>query len=449
MQITDLNSHGGIGANCLLLQAEGINIVIDAGIHPKEMGLSAVPHLKRLRDLEIDLIFLTHCHLDHLGALPLLAREHPATPIIMSRESESLFQRMLRNSCRVMERQRDEKGMSEYPLYSYRDINNCSHQVIGIPPGHPRLFELPSGERINFTLHRAGHIPGAVGLTIEHRHKRLFHTADVLFQKTDMLDGAEFPKGPFDSLILETTRGTTERIRSREAEMQRLLDTIDATTDRGGSILIPVFALGRMQELITVLYNARMSGRLGKLPIYVSGLGIDLLNQIDRMGRNNPTLRARKRFLRELEAEKLPDRHIAGKKRPSIYLLSSGMMVENTPSYNAASTLLDAPQHTVAFVGYCDPDTPGGKLLATQKGDSFLFKTIEKRVEVQADIEKFDLSSHADRDELADFAIQSQAKSIVLTHGDQAARDWFKAYLGAKVPSASIVDPVPLQRFRI
>lgn len=446
MHLTDLNSQGGIGANCLLLQMGGVNIVIDAGIHPKESGLSAVPKLSLLRDLEIDLIFLTHCHLDHLGALPLLAREHPTTPIIMSRESEGLFQRMLRNSCRVMERQRDEKGISEYPLYNYRDINQCSQQVIGIAPGHPRLFELASGERLTFTLHRAGHIPGAVGLLIEHRHRKLFHTADVLFQSTDMLSGASFPKLRVDTLIIETTRGGTERLRPREAELERLLDTIEETTHRGGSILIPVFALGRMQELITTFHKARSQGRLGNLPLYVSGLGIDLLNQIDRLGRHNPHLNAKKRYLRELGAEKLPENHVAGKKRPSIYLLSSGMMVENTPSYMAAAALLEDPRHTIAFVGYCDPDTPGGQLQATAAGESFYFRTIEKRAEVRAKIEKFDLSSHADRDELADFAVQSQAGTVVLTHGDPEAREWFKARLASALPASAIVDPVPLQK---
>jgi Cft2 family RNA processing exonuclease len=446
MHITDLNSHGGIGANCLLLQMDGVNIVIDAGIHPKESGLSSVPKLSLLRDLEIDLIFLTHCHLDHLGALPLLAREHPATPIIMSRESEGLFQRMLRNSCRVMERQRDEKGISEYPLYNYRDINQCSHQAIGIAPGHPRLFELTSGERVTFSLHRAGHIPGAVGVLIEHRHKKLFHTADVLFEDTALLSGAHFPEGPFDKLIIETTRGATERLNPRAMELERLLDTIEQTTDRGGSILIPVFALGRMQELITFFHTARASGRLSNLPLYVSGLGIDLLNQIDRLARNNPHLHSLKRHLRELGAEKLPENHAAGKKRPSIYLLSSGMMVENTPSYMAAATLLEDERHTIAFVGYCDPDTPGGKLQASAKGEPFLFKTIEKQVEIRAEVLKFDLSSHADREELVDFAVRAQPRSILLTHGDQAARDWFKGRLGERLPDSSVVDPVPLQK---
>ncbi len=445
MQLTDLNSPGGIGANCLLLQFDGLNIVIDAGLHPKLVGMPALPRLGRLRGLPIDLIFLTHCHLDHLGALPVLAKDHPNTPIIASRETEGYYKRMLQNSYQVMDRQRTELGVGEYPLYSHRDIAATTRQMIGLLAGQPRHFETNSGQRITFTLHESGHVPGAVGLLLEHHHRRIFHTGDVLFSDTALLNGARFPGGDMDTVIIETTRGATARQADRESEINRLLATIGHTASHGGSVLIPVFALGRMQELLRVFQMARADGRLKRLPIYISGLGIELLNQFDKLSRKNSSVRIRKRILRELGAVKLPDSHHPGRCGPAIYLVSSGMMVENTPSYRVAAELLGSHQNTICFVGYCDPDTPGGTLLNLQQGDKFLFKAYRKTVQALAHIEKFDLSSHADREDILHYAMERNPRAVVLTHGDQPARDWFRDRITEIDPACKVVDPEPLR----
>lgn len=447
MQLTDLNPPGGIGANCLLLQLDSLNIVVDAGLHPKMLGRKALPKFELLRSIPIDLIFLTHCHLDHLGALPVLARDHPNTPIIASRDTEAFYKRMLRNSYQVMDRQRIEHGVADYPLFSYSDITTCARQMIGLLPGQPRLFESLRGDRFNFTLYPSGHIPGAVGLLLEHRHRRIFHTGDVLFEDSMMLKGANFPGGEMDTVIVETTRGATQREASREDELKRLLHTIQTTTSHGGSILIPVFALGRMQELITFFHDSMRSGDLPDVPLFVSGLGIDLLNKFDQLSRKNKGLRCRRKMMRELGAEKMPRSHRPGNSGPAIYLLSSGMLVENTPSYMAAAALLDSHQNTICFVGYCDPDTPGGKLLKVRQGDKFVFKALKKTVPALAHIEKFDLSSHADREELLDYTLQRNPRAVVLTHGDPEARNWFRQQIESVRPDGEckIVDPEPLK----
>ena len=109
MLYTDLNPSGGMGSNCSLLEIGPFKLVIDCGINPKEVGLKAVPALDRLQDHYIDLAILTHCHLDHLGALPLLVRQIPDTQVLMSIPSEMIYQRMLHNSVNVMRRQREEE----------------------------------------------------------------------------------------------------------------------------------------------------------------------------------------------------------------------------------------------------------------------------------------------------------------------------------------------------
>jgi Cft2 family RNA processing exonuclease len=123
------------------------------------------------------------------------------------------------------------------------------------------------------------------------------------------------------------------------------------------------------------------------------------------------------------------------------------MMVENTPSYLLASGLVGNARNGVGFVGYCDPDTPGGKLLAAKPGDNVVFEAAHTLVTLKARIERFALSGHAEREELLAFATQTGARTIVLTHGDPPARAWFKQKLAESLPQANVIDPVPLQTY--
>ena len=84
MKLTDLNRQGGIGANSLFLQIGTLNILVDAGLNPKTPGLGALPDFDLLRGVELDLIIITHCHLDHIGGLPVVMRQHPKTPVLLT-----------------------------------------------------------------------------------------------------------------------------------------------------------------------------------------------------------------------------------------------------------------------------------------------------------------------------------------------------------------------------
>jgi Cft2 family RNA processing exonuclease len=125
------------------------------------------------------------------------------------------------------------------------------------------------------------------------------------------------------------------------------------------------------------------------------------------------------------------------------------MMVENTPSYVLASGLAGHARNTIGFVGYCDPDTPGGRLIQAKPGDSFLFEAAHVRTKLKAHVERFELSGHADREELVAFAMQTRARSIVVTHGDPPARAWVARQLATKMPQSKVLDPVPLQTYQV
>ena len=125
------------------------------------------------------------------------------------------------------------------------------------------------------------------------------------------------------------------------------------------------------------------------------------------------------------------------------------MMVERTPSYTLASGMVSHARNTIGFVGDCDPDTPGGQLLATKPGDQFIFAAANVTAKIKAHIDRFELSGHADREELLEFAVQTGARSIVLTHGDPPARAWFAKELAIQLPSAKVLDPIPLQVYQV
>lgn len=452
MKLIDLNRDGGIGANSLFIQLGDLRVLVDCGLHPKKVGRAATPDLTALRGAPLDLIIITHCHLDHIGSLPVVMREHPNTPVIMTIGSRMLIERMLHNSANVMMRQREEDKIPDYPLFTHDDIDRCAGRLTGLPMGHVKKFR-GARDEIEITFHHAGHVAGAAGVEIRHKHRAIFFTGDVLFENQRTLAGAKFPAGHFDTLVMETTRGITERPAGKERvnEVSRLVASINDTITRGGSFLLPVFALGRMQEILSIVHDARKFGRLVECPIYASGLGMDLADYFDEITRKTKSLQFNRGIIKDLKIRPTPRKLAAGEdpQQKSLYIVSSGMMVERTPSYTLASGLLGHARNTIGFVGYCDPDTPGGQLLASKPGDEFLFKAANVKTKVKAHIERFELSGHADREELLEFAVQTSARSIVLTHGDAPARAWFAASLAAQAPNARVLDPVPLQTYQV
>jgi len=452
MKLTDLNRDGGIGANSLFIQLGDLNILVDCGLHPKKVGRAATPDFKPLRGITLDLIIITHCHLDHIGSLPVAMREQPNTPVIMTTSSRMLIERMLHNSANVMLRQKEEEKIPDYPLFTHDEIDRCAKRLTGLPFGHAKHFR-GAKDDIEVIFHPAGHVAGAAAVEIRHKHRQIFITGDVLFESQRTLVGAKFPAGHFDTLIMETTRGTTERPIGKERgnEIARLITSINDTIKRGGSYLIPVFALGRMQEILSVIHDARKFGRVAECPIYASGLGVDLADYFDEIARKTKHVQFNRNILKELQIKPLPRKMNAGEdpQQNALYIISSGMMVERTPSYTLASGLVSQARNTIGFVGYCDPDTPGGQLLAAKPGEDFIFEAVHVKAKIKARIERFELSGHADREELLEFAVQTGARSIVLTHGDPAARDWFAAQLAEKAPQSKVLDPVPLKTYQV
>ena len=442
MQLTDLNSDVDIGANCMLAEIGPFRILVDCGLHPKKLGRAALPQLGLVRDLSLDFIVLTHCHLDHVGALPVALREHPQTHVICSPASRIVATRILRNCVSVMLRQRDEAHVNDYPLFTYSELDRVDAALTALPLGVPKTFH-GNDDEITFTLFPAGHVAGAVGCLIEYKRRKIFFTGDVCFHDQETVEGAAFPREKIDTLVLETTRGATEPTETtREKEVARLVNDIAGTLSGGGSVLVPAFAFGRMQELIHILCKAKSAGKIPKnIPVFCTGLGLDLADYFDMMARKTGDVRFHRSLLKDLGVQPLRTWEEPGNDVPvqGIYLLSSGMLVEHTPAWHIAANMLGHARNLIAFVGYCDPGTPGGRLLTRTNVDELRFADMNFIARVLATVSQYGLSGHTSRERMMGFVYGVEPRVAVLTHGEPAAREWFEEEFAIELPKTKTV----------
>jgi Cft2 family RNA processing exonuclease len=126
VNITNLNPDTDIGASAWLVEVDGHRILLDAGMHPKREGRDGLPLFGKAGNVEVDAIAISHCHHDHVGALPVACRHFPKAHVLMSELSYFLVERVLHNSVNVMTRQRDELGIREYPLYTHDEVDDIA-----------------------------------------------------------------------------------------------------------------------------------------------------------------------------------------------------------------------------------------------------------------------------------------------------------------------------------
>lgn len=441
----------GIGANCYVLDTGMERIVLDAGMHPKQKGLDCLPDLTLLEDGTADAIIVTHAHLDHVGALPVLMRRHPGARVYMSELTAELSDAMLHNSCNVMTFQRDQDGIREYPLFTHREVDALERRWLKVHPG--KRFEAGSnGARCEFF--EAGHLPGSVGVRFELGGMRVFYAGDVHFEDQTLQPAAVFPETDIDVLIMECTRGAAERSAeyTREREGRRLAEAIMQTVDRGGSVLMPVFAVGKTQEMLLLLHELRLSGHLSpRVPIHIGGLSSRMTQIIDK---HCDTAHRRHQGFKILESMGGLIRAKKGERDLSyapgrIYAISSGMMTENTASNDFAFRFIDNPKNSVLFVGYADPESPAGHLLKTPVGESVKLHHSHSPVVRRCDIQTFDFSGHAPRQSIIDYISKVRPRKLLLVHGDEPAVAWTVAAVTAAVPETEIIVPMPGEKIRL
>jgi Cft2 family RNA processing exonuclease len=360
---------------------------------------------------------------------------------------------MLHNSVNVMTRQQEELKLDGYPLFTHRSIEQASRFWRHCPLERPVTLDgdrsAEGSRESTVTFHDAGHILGSTGVMIRSEGKKFFYTGDVNFEDQTIQTGARFPEDPVDVLLMETTRGDAPVPEgfTRVSEEQRLAKAVAAALEEGASVTIPVFALGKTQELMAMIWKMQRERIIPPTPVYIGGLGSKITAVYDTMAaqvsRNLPKL--------QLMSEVAP--YVAGgaeiqslnPRKRAIYALSSGMMTENTLSNIFAHKVLPDPSQYLFFVGYADPNSPGGRIRSARQGDHVAIDSKGGSLPFLCHREIFTLSAHARREDLLGYAIKVRPKTILLVHGDDPAIDWFRRELYAALPGTKVITPPPGQ----
>ncbi len=452
MKIINLNPADEIGASSWFVEIGGHRLLMDAGTHPKRDGNDSLPLYNLVKKEDVDAVVLSHCHHDHVGSLPVALRHFPKAHVLMTELSYFILERVLHNSVNVMRRQREELGIREYPLFTHDEVDEIAPLFQGFRSNREiewAAFHKTRSGKPSPTLefHDAGHTLGAAGVMVRAPKETLFFTGDVSFHDQTLLKGARFEDVRADVLIMETTRGTraTPKGFTREAELERLTESIIRVLKRKGSVLIPTFALGRTQEILAHLALQMRAGRLKRQPIYIGGLGRVFTEIYDLQAHRTHRKHSGLKLTEALELQVLekgqPEKiRLGGGK---IFVVTAGMMSENTAAHELAVRMAGDKNHGIFFAGYADPSTPGGRFKASKLNEPFIFSPSVGEIVRRCEMDDFDLSAHANREELLDFVGQVEPRTVVLGHGDPAARTWFEKQIHARWPKIKVAQPKP------
>lgn len=421
-------------------------------MHPKNTGEDALPLFKAIADREIEAILISHAHQDHIGTLPLAMRRFPGARVFMSETTAEVGSVLLHNSVNVMTRQREEIGEMSYPLFTHRETDRASARWRWCPL---RQRISIAGERaahrekdgLTFEFFDAGHVLGSTGLILRAEGRTVFYTGDVNFDDQTIMQAAVFPEEKIDVLIMECTRGDHAKPEgwTRDGEEQRLAEALGAAFEREACVLIPVFALGKTQEILAMLYKFRRQRLLPEFPIYIGGLSSKFTDIYDRRTHTTRRQLPRLKLMRDvapfvLNDETVRDTPVRGGR---VYVLSSGMMIPKTLSNVFARRIIEDPQHSIFFVGYANPESPAGLLRDAGTGGEVALDPAKPPQRIRCNIEQFQFSAHATRESLVDYAKKISPKKILLVHGDPPAVEWMRSALSNELPSSELIVPNP------
>ncbi|NID11367.1 MBL fold metallo-hydrolase [Fibrivirga algicola] len=439
------------GSKHLITTADGFRILLDCGLF-QGINTDELNQEFHFNPADVDVLILSHAHIDHTGLVPRLVRQGFAGAILCTPSTLDLCRIMLMDSARIQvkdlervnKRRRNRNEPELDVLYEEADVEQALTQMQAVEYGKRTYLN----SNVSFLYTDTGHLLGsaAISLSIKEANtqgnvveKKLFFSGDIGRPDDKILRTFEtFPQA--DYILCESTYG--DKVHETEPDMKaHLLRIVEETcVQKRGKLLIPAFAVDRTQELIYALDQLASEGRLPHLPVYIdSPMSVSATTVMRNHEEDfNPEILAY--IKKDGDAFDFPNLHyisdveqskaINGQPGPCIIIAPSGMAEAGRIKHHIKNNVED-PSTTILFVGYASPNSLGGIL---KRGDKQV-NIFGERYDVNATIEIMDsLSAHGDSVEMLEFlSCQNPAavKTLYLVHGDYDTQQIWREKLQA------------------
>lgn len=426
LRLSFLGGVGTVTGSKFLLEDADHRILVDCGLF---QGFKAL-RLRNWAPFPIDpsritAVVLTHAHLDHSGYLPLLIKQGFTGPVFCSDATAAFCQILLPDSGYLQEKDAEyanRHGFSEHkpalPLYTQENAVRALRQLEPIPFGHSQ--KLPGGATI--LLSRAGHILGAASVRVDWTGTRVAFSGDLgRYGDPIMVDPVGIDRT--DHLLVESTYGN--RRHEQRDPQEALAEIIGRTIARGGTVVIPAFAVGRAQTLLFHLDQLKSAGQLSNVPVFLdSPMAIDAseifcthIEDHRLAGTQCRTACAVAQYVRSVDESKA----LTANPMPKVIISASGMATGGRVLHHLKQYAPD-PRNTILFAGFQAGGTRGAAMTAGAESVKIHGAYVPVRAEI-ANLEM--LSAHADADELMRWlrAIKTPPRATFITHGEPIASD--------------------------
>ena len=426
LTLTSLGGAGTVTGSKHLLTYGAKRILIDCGLFQglknlRELNWTPLP----VEPSTIDAVILTHAHLDHSGYLPKLVRDGFRGRIFSTDATRDVADLILKDSGYIQEKDAEyanRKGFSKHkpalPLYGLRDAERALERFSPVPFGKP--VQLPCGATLMFR--HAGHILGAATADIEWAGKRIVFSGDLGRYGDPMMLDPE-PVAEADCIVVESTYGN--RVHEPGDTTELLGAIIERTVQRGGTVLIPAFAVGRAQSLLYHLWKLKTAGRLSKIPIYLdSPMAIDAtdllhahLNDHRLPSEVCSAICGIAAYTRDVEGSKA----ITASPYPKVVISASGMATGGRVLHHLKA-FAPEQRNTILFSGFQAAGTRGRTMLQGAREIKIHGQWISVRAEVD-DLSM--LSAHADANELMLWlsGFRHPPTRVFIVHGEPDASE--------------------------
>jgi len=437
-----------IGGSCIYIRIAGRGILLDSGIR-QTAAKDPIPDFRTVQEQGgVDAVIISHAHMDHIGTLPIISKAYPNARIYMTAMTAELTRVLLYDSLKIMKYREDE-----IPHYSEQDVLAMLGRVH--PIGYQTPF--PIFDKFTLTFYPAGHIAGAACVYLVTEEGSLFYSGDFSAFPQRTIEGIRIPRLRPDAAIVETTYGN--RLHSnRMVEERRLVELVRECVGQQKKILIPVFALGRAQEVLLILRAAIQNQEIPAVPVYVDGM----VRDINTMYTRNPIylknalgrriLKGNEPFYtKEIQpvAPTQKREELLSGQEPVILVSSSGMLTGG-PSAQYARLLASREDACIIITGYQDEESPGRQLLNLLEGTKERKLTIDGcTLPVKCRVEQVGLSAHGDKSEIVALLEQLSSRRVFLVHGNRDAIDELGNELAAEDYRRQIYLPECGQEYEV